>query len=125
MNTVAELFSELVFIQTLVKLHHWRVSRIKDAYAIHIALGELYDDLSNPIDNIVETYQGKFGIVQINVRNISIDGLINDKLKGFVEKLEIMKVFGDRDTNTYLYNQIDEIVSLVYKTIYKLENLRN
>lgn len=125
MNTQSELFGELVAIQTLVKLHHWRISKIKDAYSSHIALGELYDTLSDQIDRIVETCQGKHGIHAINVKGVTIETNIIEKLKGFVNRLESSLPFGEKTTNTYLYNQIDEIVSSFYQTIYKLENLRN
>ena len=125
MNTPSELFGELVAVQTITKLHHWTVSRTKDAYAIHVALGEFYDDLSDFIDNIIETYQGKYGIVPVKVNSVSIGMSITDKLKAFAEMIESCTAFGERNTNTYLYNQMDEIASLTYKTIYKLVNLKD
>jgi DNA-binding ferritin-like protein len=125
MNTPSELFGELVAVQTLVKLHHWAISRTKDAYATHNALGEFYDAMSDLIDDLVETYQGKYGIVPIKVNSVSLGMSITDKLKAFAEMIEKCTAFGERNTNTYLYNQMDEIASVTYKTIYKLVNLKD
>jgi DNA-binding ferritin-like protein len=125
MNTPSELFGELVAVQTLVKLHHWAVSRTKDAYATHIALGEFYDAMSDLIDDLVETYQGKYSIVPIKIAAIAIAMPITDKLKAFAEMIEKCMAFGERNTNTYLYNQLDEITSITYKAIYKLVNLKD
>jgi DNA-binding ferritin-like protein len=125
MNTPSELFGELVAVQTLVKLHHWAVSRTKDAYATHIALGEFYDAMSDLIDDLVETYQGKYNIVPIKIAAIAIAMPITDKLKAFAEMIEKCMAFGERTTNTYLYNQLDEITSITYKAIYKLVNLKD
>lgn len=124
MNSPSQLFGELVAIHILVKLHHWKVSKVRDAYSTHVALGELYDALTEQIDTLVETCQGKHGTHVISVKGVGIEIGIIEKLKLFTGMLELAKPFGEKDTNTYLYNQIDEIVSTFYKTIYKLENLR-
>jgi DNA-binding ferritin-like protein len=125
MHTPSELFGQLIAIQTLVKLHHWAVSRSRDAYATHIALNEYYDAMSDLIDNIIETYQGKYAIVPIKIAAVAIAMPITDKLKAFAEMIESCMAFGERTTNTYLYNQMDEIASATYKTIYKLVNLKD
>jgi len=125
MNTPSELFGELVAVQTLVKLHHWAISRTKDADAIHRALGKFYDAISGLIDDLVETYQGKYGIVPIKIAAIAIAMPVTDKLKAFAEMIEKCIAFGERNSNTYLYNQMDEIASATYKTIYKLVNLKD
>jgi len=125
MRTPQDLFAEITAVQVLVKLHHWAISKTKDAYATHIALGDYYDSIDGLLDDLVETYQGKYGIVSIKIPSMFITMDITDKLKAFAAMLESCTAFGERDTNTYLYNQLDELTSITYKTIYKLVNLKD
>ncbi len=39
---------------------HWATK----SYAQHVALGDFYDEVIDKIDDIVESYQGQFGLVQ-------------------------------------------------------------
>ena len=120
-----ELFGELIGLQTFAKLHHLAVSKVNGAYATHMALGDFYAELEDFTDGLIESYQGKYGVQGIEVKSQSISMPILNKLKAFANMLESCTAFGDRNTNTYLYNQIDEITSLTYSTIYKLENLKD
>ena len=123
---VSELFGELHGIQVFAKLHHLAVSRTNGAYAIHTALGEFYDLLEDLTDTLIESYQGKFGVVKaVRVKDISVNAPASDRLKVFACMLECCTALGDKAENSYLYNQLDEIITLTYRTIYKLDNLKN
>ena len=75
------------------------------------------------IDLLVESYQGLVGVMPLSIKPISIEVPILEKLKSYADELQKTTVFGERNGNTYLYNQIDEIITIIRKTIYKLENL--
>lgn len=120
-----ELFGELIGLQTFAKLHHLAVSKVSAAYQIHVALGAFYAELEDLTDTLIESYQGKFGVQGIEVKSQTINMPVLNKLKAFATMLESCTAFGEKSTNTYLYNQIDEITRLTYGTIYKLENLKD
>lgn len=119
-----ELFSDLIAIQTFAKLYHLSTSKVEGSYATHMALSDFYNTLEDLTDSLIESYQGKYGIVKLNVRGVSENMAVIEKLKAFADMIESCTAFGDRNKNTYLYNQMDEIAKLTYQTLYKLNNLR-
>jgi len=102
--------------------------RVKGAgsYAVHIALQNYYEEIVGLIDGLVESYQGKYGLIEFeNVTNIdnnaSIDNIINyfEKLATELEQMRADKSLQD----SWVQNQIDTIAELIYSTKYKLVNL--
>jgi hypothetical protein len=72
---------------------------------------------------MIEIYQGQYGIVE-GYESIDVSEITKkDKIQYFEELVtfikENKKVFNQEDT--HLYNIVDEIVSLMYKTLYKLK----
>lgn len=59
---IEELIQKVFTTRNLVHLEHWRTKN----YAEHMALGDLYDQLIDSIDGIVEAYQGQFGLVDVS-----------------------------------------------------------
>ena len=123
--TIPEFFGELIAVQTFTKLHHLAVSKVTGSYATHMALNSFYEDLQDLTDGLIESCQGKHGVVKnIVVKSVSTSVPVIEKLKAFAKMLEMCGVFGEKDENSFIYNQIDEITTLTYQTIYKLENLQ-
>lgn len=94
------------------------------AYAMHMALGSLYSDLPDLVDTLAESIQGKYGILKYDYSH-SVDSNVGNALtyvKKCLEYVETERKMICQDT--YVQNQIDEIVSLFYSAIYKLENLQ-
>lgn len=91
-----------------------------DSYAKHKALNELYDQLIDQIDTFVESYQGKYGIVEFAIGSINVIDYM-EYIEEFAKYTELARtVFKD----DYLKNQIDEMTSVIYSTIYKLKYLK-
>jgi hypothetical protein len=75
---------------------------------------------------LVESYQGKNGLVYFDQvdeldNNASIENILKyfDKLISIIDKLRKGKELED----SFIQNQIDAVVDLLYSTKYKLENL--
>lgn len=93
------------------------------SFAAHMALGDLYDSLVDLTDTVAEAYQGKYGI--LNIKR-SMTSFADHDAISFIKDLATWVengrgVFNAEDTN--LLNEWDNIISCVYKTKYKLENL--
>ena len=95
------------------------------SFAAHKALNEFYDEIVDTIDGLVESYQGKYGIIQ-GYGNVTLqeyqscDGIILyfTTLVNFLEKSRSMIA-----QDSYIQNQIDELVALIYSLLYKLRFL--
>ena len=92
------------------------------SYSQHVALNEFYDNILDHIDEFVESYQGQYGIVtgyeKVEVTTVQdIEIYIEDCAKIFI-------LGGDSLKDSHLKNIIEEIVSLTYRTLYKLKNLK-
>jgi len=95
------------------------------SYAEHIALQAYYEGIVPLIDALVESYQGKNGI---------IDDYTNFNLKQYQNKDQVIAYLDVvckaanqvRETieDSYLQNQIDTITELIKSTIYKLTYLQ-
>jgi DNA-binding ferritin-like protein len=119
-----ELASLLLQSRTQAHAFHWGVRGV-GAHSAHMALGEYYEAIGDLIDPIVEAYQGKEGLIQISGigtldKNSDIKNIINyfETLCNLVAKLRQNPKLQD----SWIQNDIDLIVSLLYKTKYKLVN---
>ena len=119
-----ELASLLLQSRTQAHSFHLGVKGI-GSHSAHLALGEYYDSIGGLIDGLVEAYQGKDGLIQISGigtldKNNDIKNIIKyfETLCGMVAKLRENPKLKD----TWIQNDIDTVVSLLYKTKYKLVN---
>jgi len=95
------------------------------AHSAHLALGKYYSEIGDLVDGLVESYQGKYGLIKFQ----AVSGLdTNNDIKniiGYFEKLcsALDKLRQDEKLQaSYLQNQIDTIEELLYSTKYKLVN---
>lgn len=110
----------LFSVRDQAHLAHLRVSGI-GAFSAHMALGDFYSGLTDLVDELTEVYQGMYGIVPITIPGSTyVDGLT--LLKGCREYVDQNRMkFCDE---SHIQNIIDEVVALIDRTIYKLENLK-
>jgi DNA-binding ferritin-like protein len=119
-----ELASLLLQSRTQAHSFHLGVKGI-GSHSAHLALGDYYDSISELIDGLVEVYQGKEGLIQISGigtldKNNDIKNIIKyfDTLCNMVARLRQNPKLQD----SWIQNDIDTVVSLLYKTKYKLVN---
>ena len=119
-----ELASLLLQSRTQTHSFHLGVRGV-GAHSAHVALGEYYDSIGGLIDGLVEVYQGKEGLIQLSGigvldKNNDIKNIIKyfETLCGMVAKLRQNPKLQD----SWIQNDIDTVVSLLYRTKYKLVN---
>jgi hypothetical protein len=116
-NPFVEMISKLRFSVEQTQVYHWQ----SQSYAEHIALNEYYDG----IPGIVESYQGKYGIQKgyrlFEVRDYSTPEEVINFLKKLDEDVEMLR---QPIKESYIQNQIDNVLQLIETTVYKLENLK-
>lgn len=117
------LFSKLFESREMAHIYHLQVNGQQGSHAAHVALNDYYFNVENLIDDLIETYQGQYGIVD----GYSIIDTKDTRSKEAVSYLEEIAEFIKHGRkcisvdDTHLHNIIDEIVALVYKTLYKLK----
>jgi DNA-binding ferritin-like protein len=121
---VEELASLLLQSRTQTHSFHLGVRGV-GSHSAHLALGDYYDSIGDLIDGLVEVYQGKEGLIQLSGigvldKNNDIKNIIKyfETLCGMVAKLRQNPKLQD----SWIQNDIDTVVSLLYRTKYKLVN---
>jgi hypothetical protein len=97
------------------------------AFAAHSALNTYYDEIIGIIDGLVESYQGKYGLIKFQPVNGLDTNCDIKNIIGYFEKLcsALDKLRQDEKLqDTWIQNQIDNIAELLYSTKYKLTNLQ-
>ena len=117
----AEMISLLLHSRTQSHVLHLQT----ESYPEHMALNGYYDGIVDIIDGLVESYQGKYGIIK---------GYKSYEFKDYKNADQLIKYFTDlgdmiskkRDCckDSFLQNQIDTVEELIYSTLYKLRNLK-
>lgn len=93
------------------------------SYAQHVALNDFYDSILDLNDDLIETYQGQYGLIDIPKIIVcpSVDSITYlQELHRFI--YDNRGIFKPEDS--HLQNIIDEMVALVNRTLYKLINLK-
>jgi DNA-binding ferritin-like protein len=111
-----------ILLHSVQQTHAYHLQTDKNI--IHLALQDYYEGVGDLIDDLAEAYQGKYGIIKYKHVNTldqydSLEGVLNyfDKL------LKIITKTREEVKEGFLLNTIDEIEALIYKTLYKLNNL--
>jgi hypothetical protein len=122
---VPQFMSTLMSARTQAHVFHLG-TKGPGSFAAHKALNEFYDDFLDVVDGFVESYQGKYGIVSgwgnLGLQDFqSVEQVIAyfTTLVTFIEKAR-----GVICQDSYLQNQIDEMIQLIYSLLYKLTNLQ-
>lgn len=88
----------------------------------HKALNDFYESILDLTDGLIESYQGKYGLIDITIPSTS-------KMDSISTLKELAKLTDDGKAyslfkESWIKNQLDEISKLTYQTLYKLENLK-
>jgi len=116
---IEELIAKVFEARNATHLEHWRTK----SYAAHKALGNFYEDVIDLVDDLVECYQGNFGIIGKvpdveQTHNEDCIKCLNDQVAWIANHRS--QIAQEVDA---LENIVDEITGLYLKTLYKLENL--
>ena len=116
--------TNMLIMHNQFKVFHWQTQRKPGSFAQHEAFGKAYDDLTDFIDDFVEIYQGKNGVILANGGfNVTLHNLGNDPeefVDEFVDYLTNVVPQGLEETDTDLLNIRDEILGEVNKLQYLL-----
>ena len=97
------------------------------SFSAHSALQTYYDNIVAIVDGLVESYQGKYGLIKFQPVNGLDTNCDIKNIIGYFEKLcsALDKIRQDEKLqDTFNQNQIDNIAELLYSTKYKLTNLQ-
>lgn len=120
MEQFAKLVSFLFHSRTQAHIFHLQTT----SFAEHKALNDYYDNIIDIVDGLVESYQGKYGILKGYSSYPNLEYTDKNRVIMYFEAL-VDKVCALRDsvTDSYLQNQIDNVMELLESTLYKLKYL--
>ncbi len=121
-NDYVEMISLLLHSRTQSHTLHLQT----ESYPEHMALNGYYDGIIPLVDGLVESYQGKYGILtnysNFNILEYKSCEEIIMYFQGLNMTIEKLRTAIPQDT--YLQNQIDTVTELITSTIYKLKFLK-
>lgn len=97
------------------------------ALSAHQALQYYYDNVVGIIDGLVEAYQGQYGLIKLQpVNGLDTNNDIKNIIAYFDKLIQaVAKLRKDEKLQmSWLQNDIDTVVTLLYSTKYKLVNLQ-
>jgi DNA-binding ferritin-like protein len=103
-----------------LKFFHWQTK----IYAKHIALGDLYGDVTELVDEFAETAMGKYGRIDVsglsydfvNISDANVITAIDDMIEKSINLTDVL----DSKKDTDLLNLRDELIAKCNKTKYLL-----
>jgi len=119
MDQFSQFISTLLASRDQAHIFHWQTT----SYSAHKALNKYYDEILEATDELVESFQGRYGIIRGYTSPATFkedDQVINyfDALSKYVETAR-----KSITQDSYIQNQIDEVVKLIEGTKYKLKYL--
>jgi hypothetical protein len=119
---VSKFISKLLESREMAQVYHWTVKGDMGSHAAHLALEAYYDGVIGFIDDIVEIYQGQYGLIEGYDVIDTTDAKSKDRLDYFKETVDFVKSERTciKSEDTHIHNIVDELIALQYKTIYKL-----
>jgi hypothetical protein len=116
-----EMMSLLLHSRTQVHTLHLQTN----SYPEHMALNGYYNGIGDIIDGLVESFQGKYGILN-GYKSYDIEGYKSTEstikyLQDLCGKVEDLR---DCCDDSYIQNQIDTVCELINSTLYKLRFLK-
>lgn len=117
----AEMMSLILHSRTQTHTLHLQT----ESYPEHMALNGYYTGISDLIDGLVESYQGKYGIIK-GYKSMDLQEWKSTEdtvkyMNGLCEKVEELR---DCCKDSYIQNQIDTVCELINSTTYKLRFLK-
>ena len=120
-EVMANLMGQLLKAQTVARMWHWKVK----SFSLHMALGELYEGLSDMTDDLMEMYMGRYG-TEAHVPLSDPNSFSEQDPLEFIQQLDdFLSAQESRiPQDGFLVNKYQELQGMVSKIKYKIENLR-
>jgi DNA-binding ferritin-like protein len=121
-----QLASLLLHSRTQAHSFHLGVKGV-GAFSAHSALQLYYLNIAGLVDGLVEAYQGQYGLIKLQpVSGLDTNNDIKNVIAYFDKLITVVaKLRKDEKLQmSWLQNDIDTIVTLLYSTKYKLVNLQ-
>ena len=117
----AEMMSLLLHSRTQAHTLHLQT----ESYPEHMALNGYYTGIGDLIDGLVESYQGKYGIIK-GYKSMDLQEWksTEDTVKYMTNLCEKIEELRDCCEDSYIQNQIDTVCELINGTTYKLRFLK-
>ena len=109
-SEVVKIFDRLFSVKNSIHLFHLK----SNSYSEHKVLEGFYESLTELSDELIESYQGKYG----RVSDIKIEketNAISVIIRKLAEEIESLSI-----EDRFLQNILDEIVLTCYRTLYLL-----
>jgi DNA-binding ferritin-like protein len=124
-SIIGQFVSTLFASRTQAHVFHLQTTG-EGSFAAHKALNDYYDEIVGITDGLVESYQGKYGIVT-GYSNVTLQEFQN--CEEVISYFETLYIYVEKSRqmlpqDSYIQNQVDEIVALITSTLYKLRFLR-
>lgn len=119
----SKFFSKLFESREMAHIYHLQVNGEMGSHAKHTALGDYYEGVLGFVDDLIEIWQGQYGIIE----EYDVIDTSETKSKDTIEYFNELARFIKEERkcipaeDTHLHNIIDEVVALIYKTLYKLK----
>lgn len=119
---ISKYFSKLFEARQIGHIYHLQVRGDMGSHAAHTALDDFYGGLLDLIDEIIEVYQGQYGIIE-EYGVIDPKESKKEKMQYFEEFVNFIKVEKKciKPEDSHLLNLVDEIVAHTYRLLYKLK----
>lgn len=114
---IEQLIARAFASRNCAHLTHWKTRSLAE----HLATGEFYDGVIDIVDNLIECYQGNFGLIkEVPLSNHQGDILTCLEADAIWIAENEDEITGEVDA---LENILQELLGLYLKTIYKLKFL--
>lgn len=122
-GSVSKFFSKLFESREMAHIYHLTVNGEPGSHAAHKALQEYYEGILEFIDEMIEVYQGQYGIIENYETIDTTETKTKEKIAYFEELVNFVKTEKKciKPEDSHLLNIVDEAVALIYKTLYKLK----
>lgn len=119
---MSNLLTQLMVARNVAHMWHWKVK----SFALHMALGELYEGLTEMMDELAEIYMGLAGQDAFHVDISRPNGFSEQDPLEFVNQLhEFLHDAHDKiPQDGFIVNKFEELQAMVSKVKYKVENLK-
>lgn len=117
----AEMMSLILHSRTQTHTLHLQT----ESYSEHMALNGYYDGIGDLIDGLIESYQGKYGILKgyqsMDLQEWKSTEETVKYMNNLCKEIENLR---DCCEDSYIQNQIDTVCELINSTTYKLRFLK-